>query len=395
MLPRHVRGRSKIVMAQQQRRNANLDLLRAVAISAVAVFHVLYAWPAPLPSAVMEYAFLGAYGVDLFFVLSGWLIGGLYWAERSQFGNVETRRFWLRRWLRTIPPYWAGLALAYLGVYFLRREPFHWEYLIFLQNLDDHIPFFQVSWSLCVEEHFYLALPIVLFFVRGLRRTRHLFFLAASLMPVVLRFTAPANAFDLPFGHYKTATQFHCEGLVLGVWASCIYIEHPSIWPRLEQVCRWLFWPLAAILASIPYWNLEQVYRWSYSLTAVCFATCLVAIVRARPFRIATWAATFWIATTSYSVYLTHSLAIHLAALTCRKLPIPYVLWLPLWILLIAGVGYGFFRAFEETSIRLRDRWVPRRGKSPKAEPAVKLEAESSAELSLSATHSTSNTGAD
>ncbi len=102
----------------------------------------------------------GQHGVDLFFVLSGWLIGGLYWREMKAFSGVGVLRFWVRRWMRTLPPYFAALLLSWLAVSAARAEPFDWRYLVFLQNYYERIPFFLVSWSLCIEEHFYLAAPI-------------------------------------------------------------------------------------------------------------------------------------------------------------------------------------------------------------------------------------------
>ena len=75
-------------------RNRNLDLLRAIAITMVVVYHTAHTTPSLRP--VTNY---GEYGVDLFFVLSGWLVGGLYWRERFSFGNVRIVGFWIRRWL--------------------------------------------------------------------------------------------------------------------------------------------------------------------------------------------------------------------------------------------------------------------------------------------------------
>jgi len=89
-------------------RDANLDLLRATAILMVVVYHTIQMSPVPQP-ALMRFAVFGQYGVDVFFVLSGWLIGRLYWKERARFGNVELVRFWSRRWLRTIRRYLPAL----------------------------------------------------------------------------------------------------------------------------------------------------------------------------------------------------------------------------------------------------------------------------------------------
>jgi peptidoglycan/LPS O-acetylase OafA/YrhL len=356
---------------QRSQRNANLDLLRALAILAVVAFHMIGTWPGALPGVVTRHAYLGAYGVDLFFVLSGWLIGGLYWAERKRFGNVQIGRFWLRRWLRTIPPYLAALLLAWLAVYLYRREPFRPLYLVFLQNYLREIPYFQVSWSLCVEEHFYVLLPIALVATQRFRRARHVIYLLAVLIPLVLRYQVAAEGANAPFGYYKGATQFRFEGLVLGVWCACVSIEHPDIWPKLERACRWLLVPAALLLATIPLWTEVQRYIVGYSVIALGFTTFLVALVHWNPLWIATRSATFWIANTSYSVYLTHALAIHTAdALTRRITVIPLAVWLPTWLAMIAVSGYVFYQATEATSIRLRDRWVPRRGRAALAEAA-------------------------
>src|SRR5437867_7301754 len=93
-------------------RDANLDLLRATAISMVVAYHVIQMSPVPQPS-LMRFAVFGQYGVDVFFVLSGWLIGRLYWKEHVRFGEVQLLRFWSRRWLRTIPPYAIALGFSW------------------------------------------------------------------------------------------------------------------------------------------------------------------------------------------------------------------------------------------------------------------------------------------
>src|SRR5437867_2985585 len=125
----------------QANRDCQLDLLRAVAILMVVAYHLIQTSPVRPPPTVRFWR-AGEYGVDLFFVLSGWLIGGLYWKERARFGNVNLLRFWARRWLRTIPPYLAALAVAWLAVFFERRQPFDWGYLLFIQNYYPQMPYF-------------------------------------------------------------------------------------------------------------------------------------------------------------------------------------------------------------------------------------------------------------
>ena len=143
------------------RRVANLDLLRAAAIVPVVLANA--GTEGVLTGTAGRLADSGWVGVDLFFVLSGWLVGGLYWRERARYGGIQLGRFWARRWLRTIPPYLVALLVVYSARAALtdNADPFDWRYVAFLQNYTG-LPYWGVSWSLCVEEHFYLGLPLVL-----------------------------------------------------------------------------------------------------------------------------------------------------------------------------------------------------------------------------------------
>ena len=116
-------------------RNLNLDILRAFAITMVVLAHLAAMSPVRRQFA-LTLAWVGQFGVDLFFVLSGWLIGGLFWREWLGHGTVRWGRFFLRRALRTVPPYLVVLPLAWLAVRcFAPNHPrFNWGYLLFLQN---------------------------------------------------------------------------------------------------------------------------------------------------------------------------------------------------------------------------------------------------------------------
>ena len=83
-------------------RVANLDLLRAIAIALVVPVNLVGERVIDVGPTMNHVFESGWVGVDLFFVLSGWLIGGLYWRELGRHGDVEVGRFWARRWLRTM-----------------------------------------------------------------------------------------------------------------------------------------------------------------------------------------------------------------------------------------------------------------------------------------------------
>ena len=109
-------------------------------------------------------------GVELFFVLSGFLIGGIIIKEfqnNTAFGIKQIFHFWKRRWFRTLPNYYLILLLNVIIVYFgIIKEDFlqfNWKFFFFLQNFAHHFyGFFWESWSLSIEEWFYLLFPIIL-----------------------------------------------------------------------------------------------------------------------------------------------------------------------------------------------------------------------------------------
>src|ERR1700730_1065700 len=135
------------------RRNFGLDIVRSVAILMVLASHsIFFLMPFFLKQLVEVYGILGSYGVEIFFVLSGFLIGQLIIKEVLKPPSWRgLSHFYVRRWFRTLPPYFLVLALRTL-----MGNPIHWRYLVFLQNFDPKVmASFRVSWSLSIEEWFY------------------------------------------------------------------------------------------------------------------------------------------------------------------------------------------------------------------------------------------------
>jgi len=145
-----------------------LDILRAIAISFVVFGHGSTILPSDsFLNKIAKFIFFD--GVGIFFVLSGYLIGGIL-LKNITANSIDLKallKFWKRRWFRTIPTYFLVLTiliiLALCGqVYAL---PSHvWRFYLFIQNLNfQHPNFFNEAWSLSVEEWFYLTVPILLF----------------------------------------------------------------------------------------------------------------------------------------------------------------------------------------------------------------------------------------
>jgi len=176
-------------------------------------------------------------GVDLFFVLSGFLIGRIYLRSQldahGQPGSFTLWGFWSARWFRTLPPYLTALALFALLQLVFHKEAVHLRYVLFLQNylgMDGFVP----SWSLCVEEHFYLALPLLGGLTLWLLPRRSLLWLLplAALIPQALRLVAWHRG-ELTYGWYWRS-HLHCEGMVLGVWLAYLFVDRRDLWDRLR-----------------------------------------------------------------------------------------------------------------------------------------------------------------
>lgn len=150
-------------------RSFGLDLLRVIAICLVLMSHVtLLIFPNNENIILTVIRVLGAVGVDLFFVLSGFLIGGilLKQIDLKQTAFKDLLVFWKRRWLRTLPNYYLILGINIVIYLFLNRElPIQlWLFFPFLQNLNyPQINFFTEAWSLSIEEYAYLLLPFIFY----------------------------------------------------------------------------------------------------------------------------------------------------------------------------------------------------------------------------------------
>jgi peptidoglycan/LPS O-acetylase OafA/YrhL len=154
--------------AAQKPRIFGLDVVRTVAILSVVVAHSAAIFPNMNAEYrnIFRYGF-GFLGVELFFVLSGFLVGGIL---LRGFQSVDNYRFthilpfWQRRWRRTLPNYFCFLLLAMAHALFIKHHfQLDVRYFFFLQNFATPIPdFYDITWSLSIEEWFYLLFPITL-----------------------------------------------------------------------------------------------------------------------------------------------------------------------------------------------------------------------------------------
>jgi peptidoglycan/LPS O-acetylase OafA/YrhL len=115
----------------------------------------------------------GEKALDTFFVISGFLIGGMLLSEKARKGRIDLRRFFARRYLRLMPAYAVALVLLLAVGVEREKAPYIWANILYVNNfLPQRHMFMDVSWSLAVEEQFYLIMPLFLLglFFRMTRR---------------------------------------------------------------------------------------------------------------------------------------------------------------------------------------------------------------------------------
>ncbi|GAB3955582.1 acyltransferase [Spirosoma harenae] len=227
-----------------------LDVMRAIAILIVVDAHATIALKEYYNGIFLHH--LLPDGVELFFVLSGFLIGGILirsYEKKGRFDRQLLLNFWTRRWFRTLPNYYLVLlGLILFALVRAWRSGLHHtlperqilsKYFVFLQNFASPVPpFFPETWSLAIEEWSYISLPLILWLMHGLfanRWSRQRIVLATILMVIV-----GTNVYRLIIASYTPLDEGELEyrGMVMtrldaisyGVLAA--YAKHyfPAIW---------------------------------------------------------------------------------------------------------------------------------------------------------------------
>ena len=360
---------------QKRERQPGLDLLRALAIIIVVIYHAGI-MGFPLPGRVHRFGWIG---VDLFFVLSGYLIGGQLLAPIVRNQCINLGRFFVRRALRILPAY-----LVVLGIYLLlpswREYPEMsplWKFLISVQNIGLHCgTAFSHAWSLAVEDQFYLLLPLVLLFVNRWRRAAVIIPCVIVLGGIALRtFLAwqnPATDSGVSFRGFQTwiyyPTWTRLDPLVFGVGLAAVEKFRPRWWNGLMNSAIWLWLPgLALIVYALFIGEAEYLTItasvWHFPLIALGMALLLVCGLSSRlPFSRLKIPGAGSIATIAYSAYLIQKLVIHFVGQFCEShgivmTSIPALIGVQLCIYVAATL---LFLAIERPFLLVRHRLASR-----------------------------------
>lgn len=337
--------------------------------------------------AVLRHAdVLGVLGVEVFFVLSGFLIGGILireYVEQPVFGWDVLVNFWKRRWYRTLPIYWLVLTVDICLFAAIGLQPMEWYKLLFygfLQNLWYPNPrwFFGEAWSLSVEEWFYITLPLVLYVVARLKPAKERM---VQLVRTALGYLVVIAIVRFAYAYAAGADVEQDEGIrkvVLLRLDAVLYGVLMAAWQYMQpkQVYKWR-WPLllVAVVGYVGWYAAMSSEAWQltnaqlpqvrllsnaflYVLLPATFALCL-------PYANSMVGASGVIANVvrnvskiSYAMYLVHFSLVYIPFFSrwqvVGTLPIvgQYLLY---WVIVI-GISSLLYKYVEQPVMRYRDR---------------------------------------
>ncbi|MBS0217019.1 MAG: acyltransferase [Proteobacteria bacterium] len=352
-------------------RQPGLDLLRAIAIIWVMLFHSFI-----VGGLGDDWGWLSKYGwmgVDIFFVLSGYLIGAQVLQQLRDGRRIDFRGFYLRRALRILPAFWVVLAIYVLFPSWREvdgMEPW-WKFAAFIYNLDvdynTHAAFSH-AWSLCVEEHFYLVFPLLAAWLS--RRNSTLLCISiivfVLLGGIALRSTIwlhddamqPDRNWFIEDLYYPTWCRL--DGLLVGVALAATRVFRPQWWLRMRGYANAaVMLGVLGVIASF-FLHAERggllANSIGWPVLSLGFGLLVFAAAE-RDSWIGRWRApgAGWIAAISYSLYLSHKLVMHgIDALIDGRLHgvaafAPYAL-------AILAVGALLHYMVERPGLRLRER---------------------------------------
>ena len=355
-----------------ENRHYGLDFIRATSLLMILIVHSMIFVRSYYK--LTEYIYFGVLAVELFFALSGFLIGSiLLKISEKGFTKDILLNFWLKRWMRTLPAYFTVIALI-----MIIDQDFYWSFMFFLQNyVPTQLKYFPVSWTISLEEWFYLTFPLLFYFVHKLFFKKFLtaksIFLIVVLIyiigPFIFRIFAvllsPENHWDL-YMRKRIFIRFDTIGYGLLIsWINYYYADL-----LYKKVIKYSAFLLTIALTAFTWWvynSSVDIYNGGLNFTnsLVLFPAinlvCAFAIIYALSFKAHKGGLIPKIITiisiTSYSLYLVH---FQFFVFFLKKSTNETQAWLymSLAILVTFIVGFLLNMTVEKYFIQKRNIWI-------------------------------------
>lgn len=355
-----------------------LDHLRALAISFVFIYH--YGGMFAHPEWIHTIGTFGWTGVDLFFVLSGYLISSQLFLKIAKGRKISFREFFLKRFFRIIPAYLVVVVLYFSFPFLREREALAplWKYLTFTQNLGLDARSqgtFSHAWSLCIEEQFYLFLPLILILlvsIKGIKKGYILLLLlfVAGFMARLYSWNVLVSPFvndDYFWAYWHKwiyyPTNCRLDGLLTGVSVAAIFQFKPRVKETIVQYGNQLLGTGLLLLTGAYFLCINQssfnASIFGFPLVSLGYGFLILGAISPTSFLyhfdskvMAT------IASLSYALYLTHKIIIHVTQEQFSKLNISKDSTL-MFLICLATCLLGALlmnKLIEKPFLRLRDK---------------------------------------
>jgi peptidoglycan/LPS O-acetylase OafA/YrhL len=300
-------------------RSQALDVLRFIAVWLVLGRHLDLAGCATSGFARMildAWVRGGWVGVDFFFVLSGFLVSGLLFREHKKFGQISYKTFFIRRGLKIYPSFYFLLAITCVWNTFQFGRPGLRGLMAESLFVQDYLSgLWTHTWSLAVEEHFYLLLPLLLIFLCRLNPAQSDKFksipwicFGLAVFCLVLRLVVSLRA-PYNFRTHQSYTHLRIDGLFYGVMLSYFYHYYPNFLSRLRPF-RWVLCGLGLAAISpafiFPVENTFFIYTAGLTFNYVGFGLILLAALTGKILEHRLFSGISYVGSRSYSIYLWH-----------------------------------------------------------------------------------------
>lgn len=373
-------------------RNIGLDIIRSFAIILVLICHGITIFYNPKFNSQITSNFLentsavtGLFGVELFFILSGFLIGRILIKDILPAKSWSALKvFYIRRWFRTLPLYY----LMVLGFFVVTGRTHYWENLIFIQNLnEEHLDKFPVSWSLSVEEWFYLLIPVLFIIARKVfnNEKKAFFIICFSIIFIELSARVGYTLMENPTFNQDIRKQVHfrLDSLMIGVLLAGINVYYKKTYDIIAKSKSLFIFSSLMLLAGLIYMflinnDIDSSFfaKTSYfTLNSIFIAFVLAYFesskrlnnINSKIFN----KLIYIISITSYASYLIHVYIFRAISKFSFNHISNWIILLFIWLIavtIVIFVSYLVYKYFEKPIMKYRDKITLDQPKNPEKE---------------------------